>query len=64
VVWIKRKIFRIFSKTRLPADSRGVVHHECGAITELVAEDLGIRICGTVSTACSSSANAIFTGPE
>jgi 3-oxoacyl-[acyl-carrier-protein] synthase-1 len=40
-----------------------VVHHECGSITELVADDLGIRdFVSTVSTACSSSANAIFTG--
>ena len=40
-----------------------VVHHECGAVTELVADYLGIRhFVSTVSTACSSSANAIFTG--
>jgi 3-oxoacyl-[acyl-carrier-protein] synthase I len=40
-----------------------VVYHECGAVTELVAEWLGIRhFVSTVSTACSSSANAIFTG--
>jgi len=40
-----------------------VVYHECGAITELVADYLGIRhFVSTVSTACSSSANAIFTG--
>jgi 3-oxoacyl-[acyl-carrier-protein] synthase-1 len=39
------------------------VHHECGAVTELVADQLGIRhFVSTVSTACSSSANAIFTG--
>ena len=39
------------------------MHHECGAITELVADFLGIRhFVSTVSTACSSSANAIFTG--
>ena len=55
--------FRLFSKN--PADGRlaDVVHHECGAVTELVAEWLGIRhFVSTVSTACSSSANAIFTG--
>ena len=40
-----------------------VVHHECGAVTELVADYLGIRFfTSTISTACSSSANAIFTG--
>ncbi len=40
-----------------------VVHHECGAITELVADQLGIKnYVTTISTACSSSANAIFFG--
>ena len=40
---------------------RNIVHHECGAATELVADRLGIRnYISTVSTACSSSANAIF----
>ena len=40
---------------------RDVVHHECGSITELVADRLGIRdYISTISTACSSSANSIF----
>lgn len=40
-----------------------VVHHECGSVTELVADKLGIRDhISTISTACSSSANAIFYG--
>jgi 3-oxoacyl-[acyl-carrier-protein] synthase-1 len=44
------------SKGRL----RGVVHHECGSVSELVAEHLGIReYVTTISTACSSSANSI-----
>ncbi len=42
---------------------RNVVHHECGSVTELVADKLGIKnYISTVSTACSSSANAIFFG--
>jgi 3-oxoacyl-[acyl-carrier-protein] synthase I len=42
---------------------REVVHHECGSVTEIVADQLGVRdYISTVSTACSSSANAIFTG--
>lgn len=42
---------------------KDVVNHECGAVTELVADALGIRnFVSTVSTACSSSANAIFLG--
>jgi 3-oxoacyl-(acyl-carrier-protein) synthase len=40
-----------------------VLHHECGSVTELVADHLGIRnYVSTISTACSSSANAIFFG--
>jgi len=42
---------------------RDVVHYECGSISELVADQLGIRdYITTISTACSSSANAIFFG--
>jgi len=42
---------------------RDVVHHECGSVTELVADALGIKdYITTISTACSSSANAIFFG--
>ncbi|MCW3467532.1 beta-ketoacyl-[acyl-carrier-protein] synthase family protein [Chitinophaga nivalis] len=40
-----------------------VVHHECGSITELVADTLGIRHhISTISTACSSGANALMYG--
>ncbi len=42
---------------------RDVIHHECGSVTELVADALGIKNhISTISTACSSSANAIFYG--
>jgi 3-oxoacyl-[acyl-carrier-protein] synthase I len=42
---------------------RSVVHHECGSVTELVADQLGIKnLVTTISTACSSSANSIFFG--
>ena len=42
---------------------RDVVHHECGSISELVADTLGIKdYITTISTACSSSANSIFFG--
>ena len=47
------------SKGRL----RDVVHHECGYATELTADYLGIHHhISTISTACSSSANAVFYG--
>ncbi len=42
---------------------RNVVNHECGKVTELVADELGIKnYVSTISTACSSSANAIMYG--
>ncbi len=40
---------------------RAVINHECGSITEWVADQLGIQdYITTINTACSSSANAIF----
>ncbi|MBD1391676.1 beta-ketoacyl-[acyl-carrier-protein] synthase family protein [Mucilaginibacter glaciei] len=42
---------------------RDVYDHECGSMTEIVADQLGITdFMTTISTACSSSANAIFYG--
>ncbi len=42
---------------------KNVYDHECGSITEIVADKLGITdFVTTISTACSSSANAIFYG--
>jgi 3-oxoacyl-(acyl-carrier-protein) synthase len=40
---------------------RNIFDHECGCMTEKIADQLGITdYMTTVSTACSSSANAIF----
>jgi 3-oxoacyl-[acyl-carrier-protein] synthase-1 len=42
---------------------RNVFDHECGSVTEYVADYLGIKdYMTTISTACSSSANAISYG--
>jgi 3-oxoacyl-(acyl-carrier-protein) synthase len=42
---------------------RNIFDHECGSMTELVADNLGVSdYMTTISTACSSSANAIFYG--
>lgn len=42
---------------------RNIFDHECGSKTEIVADQLGISdYMTTISTACSSSANAIFYG--
>jgi len=51
----------------LPDHAKGklkdVFYHECAASTRLVADQLGIRnYVTTISTACSSSANAIMHG--
>jgi len=56
-----------FYKAFLPDPTKGrlrdVVNHECGAVTEIVADQLGIKdYITTISTACSSSANSIFFG--
>jgi 3-oxoacyl-[acyl-carrier-protein] synthase-1 len=42
---------------------RDVVNHECGAVTEITADKIGVKnYVSTISTACSSSANSIFFG--
>lgn len=55
--------FKEFLSNPAKGKLRQVVHHECGSATELVADHLQIRnFVSTISTACSSSANAIFFG--
>jgi 3-oxoacyl-(acyl-carrier-protein) synthase len=55
--------FPHFLANPLKGKLRGVANHECGSVTELVADKLGIRnFITTISTACSSSANAISFG--
>jgi 3-oxoacyl-[acyl-carrier-protein] synthase-1 len=55
--------FPHFLSNPLKGKLRGVANHECGSVTELVADKLGIRnYISTISTACSSSANAISFG--
>ena len=57
------KFFADFISNSQKGKLRNVVYHECGSVTELVADKLGIRnYVSTISTACSSSANAIFFG--
>ena len=55
--------FPEFLKDNNSGDLNNVVNHECGAVTEITADALGIKdFVSTVSTACSSSANSIFLG--
>ncbi len=57
------KFFAEFLSDNNKGRLRDVVDHECGSATELVADQLGIKdYVTTISTACSSSANAIFFG--
>ena len=57
------KFFEAFLADPQKGRLRDVVLHECGSITEWVAQRLGIRhYQATISTACSSSANAILFG--
>lgn len=55
--------FPQFLEDNSKGDLHDVVNHECGAVTEITADALGIKdFVTTVSTACSSSANSIFLG--
>lgn len=52
-----------FLKDNSKGKLRRIFDHECGSVTEVVANQLGIRDhVSTISTACSSSANAVFYG--
>jgi 3-oxoacyl-(acyl-carrier-protein) synthase len=55
--------FSVFLADHQRGKLSDVVNHECGSITEITADKLGIsNYVSTVSTACSSSANSIFLG--
>ena len=55
--------YRAFLSDPARGRLRDVVNHECGSVTDVVADHLGIRhFTSTISTACSSSANAILFG--
>ncbi len=55
--------YRSFMGNYMKGRLRDVVTHDCGDSSERIADDLGIReYIATVSTACSSSANAILYG--
>ena len=55
--------FQTFFRDKKLGDLHDVVNHECGSITEFVADKLNINAyVSTISTACSSSANSIMLG--
>jgi len=55
--------FRDFVKKSTGGRLRDIIAHDCGHSTERIADELNIKdYISTVSTACSSSANAILYG--
>ena len=55
------EFFIPFLKNNKQGQLKYVFDHECGSVTEHIADRLGIKdYITTLSTACSSSANAIF----
>jgi 3-oxoacyl-[acyl-carrier-protein] synthase I len=55
--------FEDYMNDPMSGDLHNVQHHDCGKPTNYVCEQLGIRgFVSTISTACSSSANAIMLG--
>lgn len=55
--------FEAFLQDNQQGKLREVLHHECGSISQIVADKLGLKdYVTTTSTACSSAANAIFFG--
>ncbi len=55
--------FPSYLKDKTSGHLSDVVHHGCGATTEVMARTLGIKhFISTINTACSSSVNAIMYG--
>ncbi len=57
------QFYEAFKKDNSRGRLRDVIAHDCGASTEQIAANLGIQgMVTTISTACSSAANAIMFG--
>jgi 3-oxoacyl-[acyl-carrier-protein] synthase-1 len=57
------RFYRSYLKNRSGGRLRDIVTHDCGDSTETIAGTIGIKdYLSTISTACSSSANAVLTG--
>jgi 3-oxoacyl-[acyl-carrier-protein] synthase I len=62
---ITERFYKEFREERDFSRIKDIIHHECGAITELVAHHFGISdFVTTISTACSSSANSIMMAAQ
>lgn len=61
---ITENYYKSFREGRAP-EIQEILHHECGAITEIVSNHYGIHdFVTTISTACSSSANSIMMAAQ
>jgi 3-oxoacyl-[acyl-carrier-protein] synthase-1 len=57
------KFFKEYIVNKSRGHLRDIITHDCASSTEMIAQTLGIRHwVSTISTACSSSANAIMVG--
>ena len=57
------QFFEDYQGDEVGGDLGQVLHHDCGRATDFVARELGIKgFVTTISTACSSSANALMLG--
>lgn len=62
---LSENFYANFLEDKSQGNLSDVIHHECGSITELVAKHFEINdYVSTLSTACSSSANAIIQGSK
>ncbi|MCB0700007.1 MAG: beta-ketoacyl-[acyl-carrier-protein] synthase family protein [Chitinophagaceae bacterium] len=62
---LTENVYKSFTDNAADVDFRNIANHECGAITELVADRFGISdFVTTISTACSSSANSIMMAAQ
>lgn len=62
---LTEQVYKDFVTDAETAEFGMIANHECGAVTELVAEHFGINdFVTTISTACSSSANSIMMAAQ
>lgn len=60
---LSERFYAVFRKDNRKGRLRDIVWHDCGAGTEMIAAHLGVKgTVTTLSTACSSAANAIMLG--
>ncbi len=62
---LTENVYKEFKEDSSQVDFDNIKNHECGTITELVANHFGISdFVTTISTACSSSANSIMMAAQ